>query len=126
MARRKRKIAQTVLDPTLPTTSITIQGKEYFLCFDLGALAEAKHHFARQGVTVNVLQALAALDVDNLMILFPCAIHKHHPEVSFQDAQKLLSIPILFGLSHVVAAAWAQSMPTKDPGEKPSPNPPLP
>lgn len=126
MARRKRRIAQTVLDPTLPTTSVMIQGKEYFLCFDLGALAEAKHHFARQGIAVNVLQALAALDVDNLMVLFPCAVHKHHPELSFEDAQKLLSIPVLYALSNAVATAWAQSMPAKDPDEKANPNPPLP
>lgn len=115
MAKR-RKIAQTVLDPTLPKVPIEIDGKQYFLSFDLGALAEAKWHFAKQGHTVNLLQALTALDIDNLMVIFPCAVHKHHPELSFEDAQRLLSIPVLYAVAAATAAAWRESMPK--PAEK--------
>jgi hypothetical protein len=120
---RKRKVAGTVADPTLPHVPLVIQGKEYFLCFDLGALAEAKHYFALKGHKINLLVALAELDVDNLMVLFPCALHKHHPEISFEDAQKLISFPVLYALSGAVAEAWAQSMP-KPTKEAPNANPP--
>lgn len=123
---RKRKIAQTVVDPTLPNVPLTIDGKEYFLNFDLGALAEAKRHFARQGHKVNLLIALSELDVDNLMVLFPCSLHKNHPEITFEEAQKMISFPVLFAISGAVYAAWERSMPANKGGKENSPNPPQP
>lgn len=110
MAKR-RKIANTAADPTLPKVPILINGAEYYLCFDFGALAEAKHHFVKQGHRINVMQAMLQVDIDNLMVLFPCAIHKFHPELSFEDAQKLLSLPVLFAVGTALADAWAQSQP---------------
>jgi hypothetical protein len=122
MAKR-RKIANTVADPTSPAVKISIQGKDYFLCFDLGALAEAKQHFAEQGKKINLLRALGELDVDSLMVLFPCAIHKHHPELSFEDAQKLITFHVLYAISGAVLAAWRISMPAPDPAPSHPPKP---
>lgn len=114
---KPRAIANTAIDPTLPNVPIEIQGKTYYLNFDLGALAEAKRHFASKGHSINLLAALAVIDIDHLMVLFPCAIHRHHPELSFEEAQQLLTLPLLYRVSDAVALAWSQSMPAPKVGD---------
>lgn len=123
MARRKREIANTPLDPTAPHASVTIDGKEYRLCFDFAALAEARAYFRKQGRNdVNLLRALMSVDADSVWIVFPCAIHKFHPEISYEDAQAMLTIPVAFVVADAIIQAWNLSVP--EPKEAPPANPP--
>lgn len=124
--RKKRKIAGSEVDPTLPRIEIEIDGKTYRLCFDLAALAEAKAHFAKAGHKINVLQALSELDVDNLRVLFPCALHKFHPEIGFEEAQKLITYRTMFEMSGAVLATWAACMPKRQETEGKPQDPPKP
>jgi hypothetical protein len=106
-----RKIANTVADPTLPKTPIEIDGKTYFLCFDLGALAEAESYFDAQGHNVNLLMALPRINLANARIVFPCALHKFHPEIEFGDAQKLLNFQNTWIVAGAIRDAWEAAVP---------------
>ena len=111
----KHKVANSTSDATLPKTPVTINGQTYFLCFDLGALSEAESHFRQQGHEVNLLDALPGYTLAHVRTLFPCAIHKFHPEVSFEDAQKLITLPTLYVVAAAIGAAWKASLPEPEP-----------
>jgi hypothetical protein len=123
---KKKKIANTELDPTLPYSPVTIGGKEYRLCFDFASLAQARAEFRQQGVGAeyNLLIKMAHLDLDGVWVVFPCAVHKFHPELSFEDAQKLLNIQSALAVLSALYEAWGVSVPETK--EAPDGNPPLP
>ena len=94
----KRQIAGSLADATLPRTPVMISGKEYFLCFDLGALAEAETainvEFARAKLPerVNLLVSLSELNLKNVRVLFAAAVRTFQPELGFEEAQELLAL----------------------------------
>jgi hypothetical protein len=116
-----RKIAEVVADPTLPSTSLEIDGITYSLCFDLRAMAEAQQYFKRQGHEVNLLQALPNIDLDSCLVIFPCIVHKYHPELSWDEAQKLITLATLYPIATKIGEAWQAGVPEK---EAPEENPP--
>jgi hypothetical protein len=123
----KRKVAETVADPTLATTSMELKGKQYTLCFDMGSLAEAEMHFRRAGENVNLLNAIPDPTVlSNVLIVFPCAVHRFHPELSFKDAQDLImgNYPAVLACAIFIMQAWNQAVVEPDPASADSP--PLP
>lgn len=122
MAKR-RKVANTVADPTLGTTEIEIKGKKYTLCFDMGALAEAEMHFRRAGERVNLLDAFPEVSLASVLIIFPCAIHKFHPEIGYKDAQNIIgkSLKAIYGVAPFIMQAWSEALPEVDPDAKPRP-----
>jgi hypothetical protein len=122
MARKQRKIAQTIAEPTLRTTEVEIAGKKYTLCFDLAALAEAERHFRRAGETVNLLAAFPEISLSSVMVIFPCALHKFHPDISYKAAQDLIgeSLPVVYAVAPFIAAAWEKALPDTDAGVKPA------
>jgi hypothetical protein len=107
----KRKTSFTPVDPTLPKVPVTINGTTYYLCFDLGALAIAESHFRQQGHEVNLLDALPGYTLAHVRTLFPCALRTHHPTISFEDAQKLITLPTLYVVAAAIGAAWKASLP---------------
>jgi hypothetical protein len=127
MARR-RKIANTVADPTLKTTEIEIKGKKYTLCFDMGSLAEAELYFRRAGEQVNLLAAFPEVSLSSVLVIFPCAIRKFHPELSFKQAQEIIgsSLPAIYAVAPFIMQAWRDSMPEADPDAPKTEPPPLP
>jgi hypothetical protein len=123
----KRPIANTPEDPTLSRVAVNIAGKEYWLCFDFRALAEARAHFRAQGHReFNLMAAMAQIDADTVSVIFPCAVHKFHPELTFEDAQNLLTIPVSFVVGEELGKAWGFSMPEPEKEASPAANPPLP
>lgn len=122
----KRKIAGTVSDPLLPKTPVTIDGKTYNLCFDLGALAEAETAIngerARKGEQpLNLLMVLPAMNLANIRIVFAAALRKFHPEIDFEKAQKMLTLSNLYDVATRIREAWDKSSAA---GED-TPNPPV-
>lgn len=111
----KRKVAASPADPTLPKIPVTIEGKTYHLCFDLGALAEAESHFRAQGHEVNLLDALPGFTLSHVRTLFPCALHKFHAEIHFEDAQRMITMPVLYVVAAAIGAAWQTSLPEQQP-----------
>lgn len=106
-----RKIAHTEADPTLPKTSIEIEGNTYNLCFDLAALAEAEMHFSAQGHDVNLLVALPSMNLNSVRVVFPCAIHKFHPEVGFAQAQAMITMKNMQQIGMAIVQAWGYAIP---------------
>jgi hypothetical protein len=111
----KRKIAETPLDPTLPSVSVEIDGTTYRLVFDLGSLAEAEAAFVAQGHDVNLLRALPVLNVSSVRIIFACAVKKFHPELGFEEAKNLVNFPSLYVVAAAVTDAWSKSVPEPTP-----------
>jgi hypothetical protein len=121
----KRKVENTTEDPTLSKTPVEINGKTYHLCFDLGSLAEAESHFKAQGHEVNLLRALPQLDLSNIMVIFPCALRKFHPDVKFAHAQSMVTLQNVYGIAAMIAAAWGEAIPKPEAedGKADPPNP---
>jgi hypothetical protein len=112
MARRnRRKVANTPVDPTSAGVPIVLAGKTYHLCFDLGALAEAEVYFQQQGHDVNLLVAMPVLNMRTVLTIFPCALHKHHPDISFKDAQRMVNLETMYPIANKIAEAWIASSP---------------
>lgn len=126
--RKKRVVANTVADPTLGTADITIAGKTYTMCFDMGALAEAELHFRRAGENINLLSVFPQASLASVLILFPCAIHKFHPEIGFKEAQAVIkkSMKGIYAVAACITLAWKEAMPEPDPSAPKSKTPPSP
>jgi hypothetical protein len=119
----KREISGSLADATLPRTPVTIGSKEYFLCFDLGALAEAETainmEFARAKLPerVNLLVSLSELNLKNVRILFAAAVRTFQPEIGFEEARDLLALGDVFRVVAALEASWsaATAEPEKNP-----------
>jgi hypothetical protein len=129
----KRQIAGSLADATLPRTPVTIRGKEYYLCFDLGALAEAETainaEFARAKLPerVNLLVSLSELNLKNVRVLFAAAVRTFQPELAFDDALELLALGDVFHVVAAIEASWSASIPEpenpSEPGAEVNPAP---
>jgi len=121
---KQRRIAGTLADATLPRTAIQIRGKEYYLCFDLGALAEAETAINAElgregrGDTVNLLYALPAQNLASTRIIFAAAVRTFHPELSFEEARQLPTLEDLYTVAVKVREAWAQSRVEPEAGDE--------
>jgi hypothetical protein len=113
----RRAIANTKADATLPKTPVTVAGKTYDLCFDLGALAEAETsinaELARAGRRdfVNLLYALPVQNLANVRILFAGAVRTFHPELGFEEARELVGMADVFEIAIAIKAAWEAATP---------------
>lgn len=121
----KRVIENTIADPTLATTTIKIKGKEYTLCFDMGALAEAELHFRRAGDPINLLNAFPEISLSSVLIIFPCAVRKFHPDLTFKQAREIIgsSLPAIYAVAPFIMQAWKDAMPDIDPEQEKPENP---
>ena len=110
MSRKKtvRKTAlKTISSSDLSKTPIELAGKTYFLCYDMDALADAEEYFNQRGATVNLLRSLSSLGLKSTRSVFACALHTYHPEISFKEAQKLLTIQATYEVAAAIVAIWS-------------------
>lgn len=114
---KTRKIAGTAADASMPKTPIQIDGKSYDLCFDYGALSEAETRInmelaaAGTGERVNLLIALAELNLTSVPILFAAGLRTFHPEIEFVRARRMVRPDNLFLVAGVIQNAWKASTP---------------
>jgi hypothetical protein len=115
MAKKKKvEASPTVTDksPAPPDVSdvskipVEIDGKEYCLSFEFSALAEAERFFRRQGHPVSLLFSLPELGLSSVREVFPCAAHKHHPDLSFEEAQALITMKSVYNVATAILQAW--------------------
>ena len=116
---KARKVSGTPADPTLPTYPIEIDGKTYTLCFDFGALAEAEAALQRQGHDICILRYMGSFSMELVRALFVCGVHRFHPELSFEEREKLVRLDNVWLIAKIVDIAYALAMPPKEkqPGE---------
>jgi len=108
---KTRKIAGTPADPTLPKTSITIDGTDYDLCFDLGALAEAEAALNAEGRDVNLLAALPTLNLSNTRLIFAAALRTFHPRISYDEAVSMVTLANVYLIAQAIQDAWKAALP---------------
>lgn len=106
------------VDPTLLTSNVTIAGKLYTLCFDLGSLARGEHELRAAGHDVNLLKALPARTLEDVLVLFAVAIRRFHPEIAYEEALKIPTLPSVYQVRLAVADAWVRSLADPEAGEK--------
>jgi hypothetical protein len=112
-----RKFKDTPADPMLPKTPIEIDGKTYFMCFDYRALREAEGAFRAEGHNANLLVSFREFSFDSVSLVFPCAVRRFHPELSWDQAQALVNLGNVFDIGNAIAAAWMAAMPKEKPKE---------
>jgi hypothetical protein len=102
---KKSENKPTAID--LTKTPIDVGGKTYFMCFDLDALSDAEEYFNQRGANVNLLRSLSSLGLKSVRQVFPCALHTHHPELGFKEAQKLLTIQATYSVAEAIVGIWS-------------------
>jgi hypothetical protein len=116
MAKKKKieEVSPAVTDQSAPDVSkipVEINGKTYNLCFEFAELAKAERLFKAQGNRVNLLQSLPEFSFESLREVFPCAAHRFHSELSFQEAQDLVTLQSVYSIALAVAAALGANDP---------------
>jgi hypothetical protein len=96
-------------NPVLERVIVGSDGNLYNLTFDLVALAEAEESFTLQGHDAKLRMAWgeAWSSVEIWRSIFACALHKFHPELSFEEARQLATFPALCTLCLGIRTAWA-------------------
>jgi hypothetical protein len=92
--------------PDLARMPVEISGQTYFLSFEFSALAEAERFFKGQGARFNLLLALPDLGLGSIREVFPCAAHTHHPELTWEAAQALVTMESVYPIATVIQQAW--------------------
>lgn len=114
MATKKKqtKRAEIVPNPTIPDVAIEVDGRSFRLCFDFQALAIAKAKMKAVGVYVNILKALdfREVDVDTLPALFFAAALRFQPDLSWENANKLITMQTCTGIFGGLAVAYRMAM----------------
>lgn len=98
------------VDPTLLTSTVTIKGKEYTLCFDLLSLARAEHELRKAGHDVNLFEILPVDTAERLLTMFAVALRRFHPDIPFEDALRIPGLGSFYQLRLAVVDAWRRSL----------------
>lgn len=114
-----------IVDATLPKTPITIGGKTYEMCLDLGALSKAEQELVAEGNDVKLLLCLPPITLQSLRILFAASLRQFQPDLPYKDALQLLNLGNVQDAYSVVVKAWNAAM-AEPSGEKSEQNPTTP
>ena len=100
------------LDPTMPKTSIEIDGKTYWMCFTFGALATVEAKLLQKGIEVNLLWALdpGNVNLNSVRTLFAASINAAHPEVEWEDALDLVTFDNVFTITNLIFKSLKESV----------------
>jgi hypothetical protein len=94
-----QKIRGAVAVASLPRTPVMIGGRKYDLCFDIFALyrAEASINaaYAQEKLPdrIRLADAFGDWNIENVRTVFAAAVRTFHPELSFDEARRLLLTP---------------------------------
>jgi hypothetical protein len=90
----------------LANMPVEIDGKEYLLSFAFSDLAESERFFQRKGHRFNLIFALPDLSLESIRVVFPCAAHTHHSELSWEAAQALVTMQSVYPIATAIRQAW--------------------
>lgn len=81
------------LDATVPDISLELGGKTYHLLFKFSSLsiAEKKLHAAGIRISLLVARSVTFWDASNLPYIFFAALQAHHPEITLEQADAMLT-----------------------------------
>jgi hypothetical protein len=112
MKTKKVSVSPTVANDSakpeldLSNMPVEIGGKTYSLSFEFGALAEAERFFKRQGHRASLILALPDFGLESIREVFACAAHAHHPELTWEAAQALVTIESMYPVATLIQQAW--------------------
>jgi hypothetical protein len=86
-------------------TPIEIDGRTWNLCFDFQELAKAEQHYLAEGRRFHLMFALPEFSLGALQVVTACAIRCHHPELTWEQAQALVTLQSASTIALAVAAA---------------------
>jgi len=110
MAKKTAKPQTQTPVEDLEKTSIEINGKTYYLCFDLKRLAEAESFYRRQGYNVNLLVNLSEFTLSGTRDALPCLLRPFHPELTWDQAQDLFSLDVAYKLGGIIAEVMQKAL----------------
>lgn len=115
-ARKSSKAAQASPAPISPV--LGLGGKSYTLKFTYRGLAEARRLLREQGVRVNLLQSLNIedMDADTLPALLFGALREHHAEISYTQAERMVSIKTYGAVTMALCGAYWEAMQSSETG----------
>jgi hypothetical protein len=96
--------AQTA-KPEPSKTPIEINGRTYDMCFDFAELAKAERLYRSQGHQFNLMFAMPEFTFGSLQVVFPCLVRTHHPELTWEQAQELVTLQSASAIALAVAGA---------------------
>jgi hypothetical protein len=108
-ARPEKESTETTAFSDLSRIPVEIDGKTYNLSFEFGDLAKAERLFKSQGHRLNLLVALPELTLESVREVFPCAAHRHHPDLTWEQAQALVTIPSSYPIATAIVQAWNEA-----------------
>jgi hypothetical protein len=115
--------AVDIVDPTLETSSVTVQGREYTLCFDMRTLAKVERELRAQGHAVTLLESLPSQTLEHTLVTFAATLRRFHPEIPFVQALALPKMADIYAISLAIADAWKKSLPVPDESVKKNESP---
>lgn len=128
MSKTLKVAGVPAVDPTLPKVSLTLNGREWHLCFDYAALALAERKLAEAGTPVNMLIAMDMrdLNITRLPFVLFAALLREHPEITFKEIGALVTMDSLPRIYIAIVDAYLASCPvfkeekkSSDPIEEP-------
>lgn len=111
------------IDPTLPFTSIEIDGETYKMCFDHGALAVAEEALMERGFDANLMFRCPPFTFSSIRILFAASLLAYQPDTDFEKAKSLITFRNKAQVMAGVIAAWNISVPVPESGAEDGPDP---
>ncbi len=85
---------------------IEIEGRTYYMSFVFSDLCKAESNFNRQGHRPELLFNLPQLNLESIRACFPCLIFTHHPELTWEQAQALVTLTSAYAIATSVNEAF--------------------
>ena len=110
MKRNNKQSAPAVESAQAPKrepskTPIEINGETYDMCFDFAELAKSERLYRSQGHEFNLMFAMPEFTFGSLQVVFPCLVRTHHPELTWEQAQELVTLQSASSIALAVAGA---------------------
>lgn len=102
------------MNPTQPTTPLTINGETYELLFDFEAVARAEEIVDRPLLTGLRQRDLATPTITLVRAMLFACLQANHPEFNFAGAKALVTRANLGAIWLAVLAAWTAGLAEPD------------
>ena len=96
--------------------TVHFEGRNYSLCGDFAELVKAETYFGERVSGVNLATAIVDVKekdsaLNAIRQILPCALHKFHPETSWDDAQKLIDRSLALDQATILQAVYKDIWP---------------
>jgi hypothetical protein len=107
---KPKTVAGTAADPVVRYTPLEIDGSTYRLAYDFNAIAQVEQS---QGVNLLKNFMVSELNASSLRGILYAGLLKAHPEMTMEDAGRLIHPRNINSILETVVRAYEASMPEK-------------